>query len=65
VGPHRIDKAYHAFVEERRRTAAYRVVSQDAPDEVVPGWRVVDRVAYRDARFRRHYMTGLERVEAR
>ena len=61
VGPHRIDKAYHRFIAERHGSATYRVGADEA-DPTEPGWRVIDRATYRDARFRLHHMVALQRA---
>lgn len=61
AGPHRVDKAYHGFVDERRRTAAYRIDVLEGG--VVPhGWTLVARQDFRDARLRLRTMAGLKRA---
>ena len=64
AGQHRTDKAYHRFIEERRRTAPYLVAPLE--DDIVPaGWQVIDRVAYRDMRFHLRTMAALRRIDSR
>jgi hypothetical protein len=64
AGPHRTDKAYHHFIEERRRTALYVIAVLDG-NAVPSGWQVIDRAAYRDPRFRLRTMAALQRIDSR